>query len=317
MAKILSCTPDEVTFTSGGTESNNLALIGHALASRRKDITFAAQPWEHPSVLEPLKYIKNQGLANVIIAPYMEWSNIEKNIVATISQVNHETGDINDVPIIAAALKQNKKNVIVIVDGAQGFCKEELDLTNIDIYTFSGHKCHGPAGSGGLMVRNGVRLVPLQYGGEQECKLRPGTENVNGIVHMANSANLLWQNQKANHTHVKTIKEKLAELEVELPYTVINSSGNDVSPYILNMSFLGVKGEVLVRLLAEKGVYTSMGAACHSRKNTKSVLSAMGFPAKNADSAIRLSFSHLNTIGEAVLAKAKIIECVKELRRLI
>lgn len=316
IANVLSCAPGEITFTSGGTESNNLALIGLALASRRKSMTFVAQPWEHPSILEPLKYIKDQGLANVTIAPYAKWGNYTEDMVVAISQVNHETGDINDVSTIAATLKQNNKNAIVVVDGAQGFCKEALNLSDIDIYTFSGHKCHAPAGIGGLMIRDRLRLVPLLYGGGQENKLRPGTENVQGAVHMANSANILWQGQKANHIHVQRIKETLMELEIELSDVTINSSNAASSPYVLNMSFVGVKSEVLVHMLAEKGVYTSMGAACYSRKNVKTTLEIMGFPLENANSAIRLSFSHLNTVEEATSAKAIIRECVARLRKL-
>jgi len=317
IAKILSCSPDEVFFTSGGTEANNLALIGFALANRRKDISFMAQPWEHPSILEPLKFIKEQGLADVLIAPYEKWTSCRaKACLAAISHVNHETGDVNDISTMATVLKNNKPHVTFLVDGVQGFCKESASLSNVDMYTFSGHKCHGPSGVGGLAVKNKVRLVPLLYGGGQENKLRPGTENVHGIIHMANSALQLWQSQAVNYKHIANIKSKLAELATTLPDVVINSR-QDSSPYILNMSFLGIKGEVLVHLLSEKGIFVSMGAACRSRKNTKTILETMGFSAEIASSAIRFSFSHLNTIEEATAAKEVIAECVTQMRRVL
>jgi len=317
ISQILNCAPKEITFTSGGTESNNLALIGFAIANQRKAITFMAQPWEHPSILEPLKFIKQQGLANVCIAPYQEWHNDKTQIrLAALSHIHHETGDINDISAIAARLKKDNPHTILLIDGVQGFCKEPAHLSNIDMYTFSAHKCHGPTGTGGLMVRSNIRLVPLLHGGGQENKLRAGTENVNGIVQMANTAKQLWQKQAENHKHVAGIKSKIMGLESQLPHVTVNARHN-TSPYILNMSFLGIKGEILVHLLSEKGIYVSMGAACRSRKNTKTALEAMGFSPEIADSAIRFSFSHLNTMEEANTATQIIRDSVTHMRNVL
>lgn len=298
LSGILGCKPGELIFTSGGTESNNLALIGLTMANRREKHTFFAQPWEHPSILQPLNFIKSQGPADVILAPHREWQS-SGPCVAAISHVNHETGDICDVHEIAERLKQSCPNAVVLVDGVQGFCKVPLNLSDVDMYSFSAHKCHGPAGVGGLVVRNGLRITPLMYGGGQENKLRPGTENVTGVLHMARAAKLL-QNQEHEVTKVKSIISELAD---ELPNVYINALTGHVSPYILNMSFTGIKGEPFVHLLSEKGLYASMGAACQSRKNTKTALEAMGFSKERAASAIRFSFSHLNTAEEAVAAK--------------
>ena len=315
IAAMLGCPPQEVAFTSGGTESNNLALVGYALANRRKGVTFMAQPWEHPSVLEPLKFIKAQGLGEVLIAPYTEWYGCQSPFrLAAISQVNHETGDIYDVHRIAAELKKDNPQTIVHVDGVQGFCKEAVNLSHIDMYAFSAHKCHGPTGVGGLMVRGKVRLAPLLHGGGQENKLRPGTENVGGVLQMAQVARMLWEQREKNLRHVAEIKATLMALVDALPDVAVNA-GADVSPYILNMSFLGVKGEVLVHLLSEKGIYVSMGAACRSRKNTKTTLEAMGLAPEVANAAVRFSFSCLNTVEEATAAKQIIIDAVQQLRR--
>ena len=302
IAGSLECRPEEIIFTSGGTESNNLALIGTAMASRRKNFTFFAQPWEHPSVLQPLEYIKAQGLANVVLAPHGQWHS-SGPCLAAISHVNHETGDINDVQDIAMSLKQNASHAIIFVDGVQGFCKHKIDLSSIDMYSFSAHKCHGPTGVGGLVLRNNIRITPLLYGGGQENKVRPGTENLTGIQHMAEVVKTLGENEVAK------VKSIIMELASELPNVHINAMTSNVSPYILNMSFVGIKGEPFVHLLSEKGLYASMGAACQSRKNTKTALEIMGFSKERAQAAIRFSFSCLNTPEEAIAAKEIIKDC--------
>ena len=317
IAAMLKCNGSEIVFTSGGTESNNLALIGYALSNHRRHVTFMAQPWEHPSVLEPLHFIKTRGLGNVVIAPYETWHDCDAPFaMAVLSHVNHETGDINDIHAMTAALKTQNPNITVHVDGVQGFCKEPANLVNIDTYALSAHKCHGPTGVGALMVRSPMRLTPLLYGGGQENKLRPGTENTGGILQMAEIAKQLYHHQEKNHRHVAAIKSELALLANELANVTINSKPG-ASPYILNMSFLGIKGEVLVHLLSQKGIFVSMGAACRSRKNTKTTLESMGLPPHVASAAIRFSFSHLNTLKEAAVAKKNIIQAVTQLRRVI
>ena len=318
ISKILSCSPSEVIFTSGGTESNNLALLGFAMANRRNNFTFICQPWEHPSVIEPLKAIKEQGLGSVMLAPQKEWNSCKSlHRFVAISHVNHETGDINDITRIAANLKNSNSNTIIFLDNAQGFCKEDTNLSDIDLLSFSAHKFHGPTGVGGLMLRNKIRLKPLLYGGSQERNLRPGTENISGIIHTANSAMLIWHQKNENYLHVGRIKQKLMELALELPNITINSQTSNTSPYILNMSFLGLKGETIVHALSEKGVSVSMGAACQSRKKTKSTLETMGFSQEIASSSIRFSFSHLNTLEEAVAAKEIIANCIYHLRKIL
>jgi len=300
----------DIIFTSGGTESNNIALLGFAFANQRKGTTFLAEPWEHPSILEPLKYIKEKGLASVHILPHKQWYGINSPTrLAAMSHVNSETGDINPVSTIAENLKTENPSTTVLMDGVQGLGKGKIRLDNIDILTFSAHKFHGPAGVGGLALRPGIRLLPLMYGGEQEKKLRPGTENVYGVLHMVEALRL-----PQDISNVAAIKHILAKIAIELPNVFVNSQMLDQSPYILNMSFLGVKAEPLVHLLSEKGVYASMGAACRTKKNSKSPLVLMGFSNERADSAVRFSFSALNTVEEAYAAKAIIIECVTYIR---
>ncbi|MCL2456673.1 MAG: aminotransferase class V-fold PLP-dependent enzyme, partial [Defluviitaleaceae bacterium] len=230
--------------------------------------------------------------------------------------VSHETGDINDVEKIAADLKKINPAIKIHVDGAQGFCKENFSLENVDFYTFSGHKIHG-AHVGGLFVRDGVRISPLIFGGSQEQNLRAGTENLRGIIRTAAAAKFLFYSREKNLLHVSNIKNEIAQLAKIIPDCEINSLGDCVSPYILNISFLGIKGETLVHFLSERGIFASMGAACRSRKKQKSMLELMGFDAERAESAVRFSFSHMNTQDEAAAACEIIAAAVKQIRRVV
>lgn len=320
LASILGCTPAEVIFTSGGTESNSLGLIGYALAHHRKGLTFFAHPWEHPSILQPLKFIKDQGLAEVVITPDINIEEIATKSpypVLAISHINNETGDINPIGQLGKNLKAQNPASIIIVDNAQGFCKEPLGLANVDMLTLSGHKCHGPTGVGALFLNSKVRIKPLMYGGGQEGGLRPGTENTGGVISMVQAVEKLHVKQVEHHNHVATIKALIHSVVDDLPHTYVNCASPNTSPYILNLSFLGLKGEVLVHALSQKGLCVSMGAACQSRKKDKSVLEAMGFKKDRAESAIRFSFSHLNTLEEAAMAKKIIIGCVTDMRNML
>lgn len=315
IAAILGSTdPDEVIFTSGGTESNNLAILGYALANSRQNINLISTPHEHPSILAPIKfaYERNWGTPHTkLVIP------TTGPALVSISHVNHETGDINDINAIASDIKKIKPGAAIHIDGAQGFGKESVCLQNIDMYSFSGHKFHGPMGVGGLWIKKGIRLTPLQHGGGQENNMRSGTENVPAIVQMAIAAESACQNFTNNHTHVAQLNSIIRNLKSDLKDVTVNNLGGETSPYILNMSFLGVKGEVLVHALSEKGVYVSMGAACRSRKRAKPALELMGFAPEVAQSAIRFSFSPINTIEEATHAREIIFDLVKQFRKLM
>ena len=305
--------PDEIIFTSGGTESNNIAILGYVLTNTRHNINLMSSTFEHPSILAPIQFAHERNWAHKIT-----WNNSPQGpTLVFISHVNHETGDINDISAISETIKKNNPVAIIFIDGAQGFCKEKICLSNIDMYSFSGHKCHGPMGTGGLWVKKNLRLTPLFHGGGQEGGKRSGTENVPGIVQMAEAAESLHENLEASHVHVTNIKSATIRLKDLLPNVKVNSLGNHVSPYILNMSFLGLKGEILVHALSEKGVYVSMGAACRSRKKAQPALELMGFTSEIAQSAIRFSFSPFNTLNEVEYARGIIVETVTQLRRLI
>jgi len=307
-----SAVSDGVIFTSGGTESNNIAVLGHVLQHIRQGTALASFPYEHPSILAPIAFAIARSWARGV---GMDAIPPQGQVLVSVSHVNHETGDINDIAAISAQAKAANPNAIVLVDGAQGFSKEPIPAC-ANIYTFSGHKCHAPTGVGGLWVGSGVRLTPIQHGGGQENDYRPGTENVSAIVQMAGAVKDLCANMAVNSTHVSKIKAEIASLQNILPDVSVNSQGESTSPYILNMSFLGVKGEVLVHALSEKGLYVSMGAACRSRKRARPALQLMGYGAHIAESAIRLSFSHLNTLEEAHTACELIEAEVRRFRKM-
>jgi len=320
-SKILNCPPDEVIFTSGGTESNNLAIIGFALANRRKDITFYAEPWAHPSVIEPMKYIQAQGLGKAIFTPLEKMHILPaagEFIFISMSQVCHETGHINVYSDTAADIKKTFPNVCFHLDGAQGFCKHKTNLTNIDLYAFSAHKCHGGQGVGGLVVDKKTKISPLMFGGGQEKGLRPGTENVKGLYDFARIAEIMDGGMNKMAELVTSIYAIILSIKDELPDIYVNKrdESHGHSPYILNMSFMGINGETLVHALSERGVYASMGAACNSRKKIKPPLELMGFEHERAKSAVRFSFSFMNSEKEAYEAKAIIIDTVKALRQM-
>jgi len=315
----------EIVFTSGGTEANNFAIIGFALARAKQGTYLACAPYEHPSIVAPINFAAERGWGkSVFFADTSNSDSMENmltsladcngHVLVLLSHVNHETGDIVDIRSTAAMIRRINPLATIHIDGAQGFCKEPINLEGIDSYSFSGHKFHGPLGVGGLWMRKGVKHMPLFHGGGQENGWRSGTENVSGIVQMSDTAESLVNTWEENRERVAQIKSVLMSLQDKLPDVTINAMGKDVSPYILNMSFLGVKGEVLVHALSERGVYVSMGAACLSRKRAKTALELMGFSSHIAGSAIRFSFSPYNTLADAEAAKKIIIEEVSRFR---
>ena len=323
ICEILGCETDELVLTSGGTESNNLAIIGYATAHKRSNVCFAALPWAHPSVTEPIKQIGALGYGRKATFDYKNigsdmtvgsWLLEGANFIS-IPQICHETGDVYDVEKISKWIKELNPKSIIHIDGVQGFCKEKLSLKNIDLLSFSGHKIHAPFGTGGLFVKKGVRLSALFFGGGQEMGLRAGTPNVQGAASLAYTAKKMHEGLDTNLIRVSDVKAELLKLVDEIDDVYVNSNHKS-SPYILNMSFVGVRGEVLVNMLSEKGIYISTGAACKVSKKETPALVQMGFAKQRADSAVRFSFSHYNTTNEAIKARKTITECVTTLRKI-
>lgn len=306
LAQILNCDYERLIFTSGGTESNNLAILGGAGFLHNKTVAVAGT--EHPSVLECYRYLEKNGF-KVIWLPVSESGQIDleyfQNIISdiflvSILHVNNETGEIQDLESIAKIRKSNPK-ALLHIDAVQSFCKLDIDVKKlgVDLLSISSHKIHGLKGTGALYVRNGVNLKPMMYGGGQQKNIRPGTENSFGIIAFAHAAEFVYGKKNEIYERVRRIRDYILEYASEDSGIVVNSS-DTASPYVLNLSFLGAKSEVLLHAFEEYGIYISSGAACSSRNKKHSVLRACGKPGKIADSSIRLSFSCFNVLEDAV-----------------
>lgn len=303
VADRLGAQPEEITFTSGGTESNNLALFGAAQARCRlgnKIVTTAA---EHDSVLNPCHALEKQGFEVVYLKPdatgrlpedaLMDAID-EKTILVSVMLVNNETGAIFPVQAAGRAIRRKKAPALLHVDAVQGFGKLPFTVKKlgVDLLTLSGHKIHGPKGIGALYVKKGVRILPQALGGGQERGMRSGTESVPLICALGEAVRQLPQPEEAL-SQVRKLNALLREKLEQLPGVVIHSP-EDGLPYVLNFSAGRVRGETMLHFLAERGVYVSSGSACGKAKPSH-VLESMGLPKEQVESALRVSFSRFST----------------------
>ncbi len=328
LAEQLGVKSGEIYFTSGGTESNNMALAGIARRNYRRGKHLLTSKIEHPSVLEPLKKLEVEGFQvtylepdrNGLLDPFQLAETVTpKTILVSVMHVNNEIGTIQPIAEIAAAIKRKNPQTIVHVDAVQSFTRLPLSPREqgIDVLSISAHKFHGPKGTGALYIRGGILVEPLLAGGEQEKGLRAGTENTPGIAAMALAARLNSENRKEKTAQSKIFKEKmLSSIETAHPWAQINGPRKaEGVPNILNISFPGLKGEIILHALEEHNIFVSTGSACHSRKNKPShVLEAIGAEKAALDGAIRISFSSMNTPEEIEYAASKIPQVISELK---
>lgn len=333
LAIALHCKEDEIVFTSGGTESNNLAIKGAAYSFRRRGNHIITTAIEHPSVLNTVKQLEEQGF-------HTDYLKVDKNgvidleelrnkinaqtVLVSIMMVNNEIGSIQPIKDAVMIVKKLNPGIIFHVDAVQAFGKlyMNLDELDIDLLSISAHKISGPKGIGALFIRRGVKIKPLFGGGEQEKGLRSGTENTPGIIGMGKAVEILEKDREKASEHMNKLKVALYNgIKANLPESILNGPepGSEYSaPHILNVSFDGIKGEVLVHSLAEYGIYVSTGSACSSRHSSSShVLKALGVKGTKLDGAIRFSFSPYNTMEEVDYTLEKITKIVKELRTLL
>lgn len=307
IADSLGCLEKEITFTSGGTESDNLAIIGAAFAYRKNGNKLITQATEHMAVLEAFKFLESQGF-EVYYAPVDNEGNVDvddiishiddKTILVSIMHVNNETGAV--MPIEELASRMDHSKCLLHVDAVQSYGKVSINTKKFgaDLVSISSHKIHGPNGVGALYVRNGVRLLPILHGGKQESALRSGTENLPGICGFAKAAEIKLSSMEDSKEHILSLKEVLKKtLTSTIDDVVVNSPENSLYS-ILNVSFPGLKSEVLLHILESRGIYISTGSACNSKKKLNYVLGAMGIKDKVIDGAIRFSFSEFNTAEE-------------------
>lgn len=329
-ARNLKVQEKEIYFTSGGTESNNLALIGAAMANRRKGNHLITTSLEHASVSSPMKYLEGQGF-RVTYLPADESGKIrtedlkaaicEDTILVSVMYVNNETGAVQPVDETGKLLRESGRDILFHVDAIQAYGKYRIHpkREGIHLLSVSGHKIHGPKGSGLLYVDEKVKIQPILFGGEQQKGLRSGTENVPGIAGIAEAAAACYEDLDGKVERLYQLKERFVEGISRLPEAVVNGEmGRGSAPHIVNVSFPGVRSEVLLHALEDKGVYVSAGSACSSNKPSPShTLTAMGLPKERVESALRFSFCFETTQEEIDYCLQELSELLPVLRRYV
>ncbi len=325
-ASLLGVSPSEIIYTSGGTESNNMALFGSLRPIRgKKRIVITAV--EHPSVFETAGEAAKLFDAELVYAPLcadgtVDVSRLDEVLTpdtafVSVMHVNNELGGVNDLFGIAEKVRALSPNAILHADGVQAFMKTERRKLPVDMYSVSAHKLHAPKGVGFLYVRNGIRFFGGQIGGGQERNLRSGTTNVPGILGFDTALRMYQSNEAMWHAQMRRVKARLHRNLISLPDVVLNGPSVEAgAPHILNLSFLGVRGEVLLHALERYGVIVSTGSACAAKKQGKNrILNAIGVTGARQDGAIRFSFCPFNTEEEADAASEIIDEQLRFLRR--
>ncbi len=324
-AQVLLAKPSEIIFTSGGTESNNIALMG-SMQARRNPVQFITTIVEHPSVFEVFrsfassnKKVEYIGVDENGAAKLDELEALlsEDTVLVSMMHVNNEVGTINDIEQAYKLINKYAPQALFHVDGVQSFCKLPFSKMPCDMYSISGHKFNGPKGVGALYLRKGVPFSGGFLGGGQERGLRSGTTNVPGILGMGEALSEYTKHQEEWLNNMQECKLRLAANIKSIKETVINGpEPQNGAVHILNASFLGVRGEVLLHALAERGVLVSTGSACSSRKkNNNRVLHAMGITGERHDGAIRFSLCPYNTFNEMDETAQILNELVADLRR--
>ncbi len=324
LSRGIHCKTNEIYYTSGGTEGDNWAIFGTAEGYQRQGKHLITTKIEHPAVKKPMETLEQKGYD-------ITWLSVDKKgkidleelkqsirkdtILVSIILINNETGVIQDVEKIGKIIKQQNENTLFHVDAVQAFGKYVIDVEkmNIDLLTMSAHKINGPKGVGMLYKRQGLKVKPYILGGGQQQGQRSGTENGAGVAGLGVAADICFQNMKKNQQTIFDVKRTLAEgiwndiADVQINGDTLEQS----SPYVLNVTFKGLKSEVLLHALESKDIFVSAGSACDSKKKVGSpVLTAMGLPFNEIEGAVRFSFCQYNTVKEAQ-------ECVKQLKEIV
>lgn len=322
IAKTLRVQEKEILFTSGGTESNNMALIGAAMANRRAGNHLITTRIEHASVYNPMAFLEQQGFEVTylkvdgeghISLKELEESIRPDTILVSVMHVNNEVGAVEPVAEIGALIHRVNPEILFHVDAIQSYGKYEIrpKREHIDLLSVSGHKIHGPKGVGFLYIDQRVKIHPLLYGGGQQRDLRSGTENVPGIAGLGAAAEEIYRDHAGKVVHLVKLKNHMITRMGEIPEATVNSRTDlESAPQIVSVSFAGVRSEVLLHALEEKGVYVSSGSACSSNHPAISgTLKAVGVKKELLDSTLRFSFGMFNTLEEVDYA----VDALKEL----
>ncbi|MBP3878513.1 MAG: cysteine desulfurase [Lachnospiraceae bacterium] len=328
IAGILRVSEKEICFTSGGTESDNWALCGAALAMKRRGGTILTTEMEHPAVSEPLRFLEKNGFTvrKIPVDPEGHPDTgalaellTDDVILVSVMYVNNEIGSIAPVGQIARMVHTACPHALFHVDAIQAFGKLMIrpKTEGIDLMSVSGHKLHGPKGTGFLYIRDGVRILPLIYGGGQQGGMRSGTENVPGIAGLAEACREAYDHFEEKTAHMAALRDRLEAGLAEMDGVVIHGGeAAQRAPHIVHAAFTGVGSEVLLHTLENDGIYVSAGSACSTHKRLASpTMTAIGAPAEEVSSSVRFSFSELNTEEEVDETLAVLRRVLPLLRR--
>ena len=311
IARTLKVQEKEIYFTSGGTESDNWALIGTAMANQRKGKHIITTVFEHAAISAPAAWLEEQGF-EVTRVPVDSRGNLsmeelaaairEDTILVSAMYVNNELGAVLPVEEIGALIKEKNPDTLFHADAIQAYGKYRIfpKKMKIDLLSVSSHKIHGPKGAGFLYIGEKVKIHPLILGGGQQKGMRSGTDNVPGIAGMGEAARIIYEHLEENTSRMRKLKEYFrGELEKIDNVEINGPVAGEGAPHILNASFLGVRSEVLLHALEDQGIYVSAGSACSSHKRTGSPsLGAIGLSPERKESAVRFSFSEFTTKEE-------------------
>ncbi|HZJ78456.1 MAG TPA: cysteine desulfurase family protein [Clostridia bacterium] len=306
VAKQLSCKSDEIYFTSGGTESNNLAIFGTVNALKRRGHRIVSTSIEHPSVEECLKYLEGLGFEVIRLTVDSEGRFSQKDLMAAVNSktilvslmlVNNEVGTIQPVEFARRAVNATGAPAYIHCDAVQAFGKTRLQVSDLDVdlISISSHKIHGPKGVGALYIRKGIRIEPRAFGGTQEKRIRPGTEPMPAIAGFGAAVKAL-PNPATEIHKISRLRDYLC-YKLGLMDGITINSPKDSLPYITNISVNGINSEPMLNFLSDRGIYVSAGSACSKGKKS-SVLKAMGLSDERISSALRISFSRMTTFED-------------------
>ncbi len=313
LAKILKVNEKEIYFTSGGTESDNLALIGCAMANYRAGKHLITTKIEHPAILQTMHYLEDQGFEVTYLSvndkgqiSLQELQNAMRKdtILVSIMHTNNEIGAVEPIAEAGRLIKSTNPSTLFHVDAVQGFGKYRIypKRMGIDLLSVSGHKIHGPKGVGFLYIGEKVKIHNIIYGGGQQKNLRSGTENVPGIAGMAKAAEMLYNHLEEDAERLYSLKDYFCEGLRKIPDIRINNpEGMEGAPHIVSLSVSGVRSEVLLHALEDKGIYVSAGSACSSNKPHtagSATMKAIKLPEEFLDSTLRFSMSVYTTREE-------------------
>lgn len=322
IAKCMKVQEKEILFTSGGTESDNIALIGGAFANSRAGRHIITTRVEHPAVLQTCAYLEEQGFevtylpvnAKGVINPAdLEKAMNRNTILVSVMHTNNEVGAVQPIEQAGALIKRMNPNTLFHVDAVQGFGKFRIypKRMNIDLMSVSAHKIHGPKGVGFLYISEKAKVRPIIFGGGQQKGMRSGTENVPGIAGMAKAVEEIFTDFEPKIHYLYSIKQKFIDGVRTIDGIRINGpEGREGAPHVVSVSIQGVRSEVMLHALEDKGIYVSAGSACSSNKPAASAtLKAIGVEKQYLDSTLRFSFSLYTTEAEIDYT----IQCMKEL----